>query len=499
MTTDDLVAQANENVVALYQEMVERNEGKEEFNKEQFNRYVSEFAKDQVKQQLAENDKIPEPVRSSLEAEPAILDEFLNHLDLQLPAVTNAIFNMLDKDHDGTITKREVFWTVNHIEQAFKTDPGEMENFATKLLFNILDENQNGTIEANELVAFIRSILQLGANVLKAVLAIIPLTLDSEQVNLVTHISQIFTVLDTDNGGTLSIEELVAPLEDMSTIENPQFQMVYTSLLVMNSSLPAQYETVEGMDRVACHIAGLEPGTFSDGGPALKAKFMEAAQLSNSRYVMDKEDFVNLLLSQTQVNISKVFAAAIRPVMEFAKGPNSGLNARFTSSLRTGLEALGQWLEGGGMKGLIISCCDMLDANGDGQIDIEELERMTTKPQNAKEFLTLLFAIADGDSDGELTEEEVMKLVHKYVKVIVAVWELLIDGMVEVSMAAVRPVVTSILDAYNAPLGFTFETLSAAIREGPEATSQRLMILGMSLQHTMQMVAMAASADMQMN
>merc|ERR1711865_549122 len=141
-----------------------------------------------------------------------------------------------------------------------------------------------------------------------------------------------------------------------------------------------------------------------------------------------------------------------------------------------------------------MGCCDLFDANGDGQIDIEELERMTTKPQNAKEFLTLLFAIADGDSDGELTEEEVMKLVHKYVKVIVAVWELLIDGMVEVSMAAVRPVVTSILDAYNAPLGFTFETLSAAIREGPEATSQRLMILGMSLQHTMQMVAMAASA-----
>uniref|UniRef100_A0A7S2G7H7 EF-hand domain-containing protein n=1 Tax=Octactis speculum TaxID=3111310 RepID=A0A7S2G7H7_9STRA len=307
-----------------------------------------------------------------------------------------------------------------------------------------------------------------------------------------------FTVLDADNGGTLSIEELVAPLEDMSTIENPQFQMIYGSLIEMGSTLPAQYETVEGMDRVACHIAGLEPGTFSDGA-ALKAKFVEAAQLSNSRYVMDKEDFVNLLLSQTQVNVSKVFAAAIHPVMEFAKGPNSGLNARFTSSLRTGLEALGQWLEGGGMKGLIISCCDLFDANGDGQIDINELERMITKPQNAKEFLTLLFAIADGDSDGELTEKEVMNLVHNYVKVIVAVLELVIDGMVEVSMAAVRPVVTSILDAYNAPLGFTFETLSAAIKEGPEATSQRLMILGMSLQHTMQMAAMAASADMQMN
>ena len=62
--------------------------------------------------------------------------------------------------------------------------------------------------------------------------------------------------------------------------------------------------------------------------------------------------------------------------MQFAEGPNSGLNARFTSSLRTALEAFEQWLLGGGVKNIAIAVCDFFDINNDGTISYDELEQL---------------------------------------------------------------------------------------------------------------------------
>ena len=60
-----------------------------------------------------------------------------------------------------------------------------------------------------------------------------------------------------------------------------------------------------------------------------------------------------------------------------------------------------------------------------------------------------------------------MGLVHRYVNLLVAVMELMIDVCVETALAVAKPLLTAILEAYESPLGFTMETMLVAMNEGP--------------------------------
>eukprot|EP00622_Pseudochattonella_farcimen_P006489 FR742303.1.p1 GENE.FR742303.1~~FR742303.1.p1 ORF type:complete len:364 (+),score=63.78 FR742303.1:111-1094(+) len=227
-------------------------------------------------------------------------------------------------------------------------------------------------------------------------------------------------------------------------------------------------------------IAGLPAGTFLDASEAMKADFMECAVGGK----VAKDVAVNILLKHQYAPITKLIDALKGIVMQHAEAPHSQLSARFTSSLRTGIDSFEQWLVGGGMKGCMMAACDLFDANGDGMISIDELEQMFTKPQSMSEMLTLLFSIGDADGDGELTKDEVMGLVHRYVNLLVAVMELTIDVYVETALAVAKPLLTAILEAYESPLGFTMETVRVLVNEGPEAGAGRLQILATHCQIT---------------
>ena len=60
-----------------------------------------------------------------------------------------------------------------------------------------------------------------------------------------------------------------------------------------------------------------------------------------------------------------------------------------------------------------------------------------------------------------------MGLVHRYVNLLVAVMELMIDVCVETALAVAKPLLTGILEAYESPLGFTMQTMLVALNEGP--------------------------------
>ena len=60
-----------------------------------------------------------------------------------------------------------------------------------------------------------------------------------------------------------------------------------------------------------------------------------------------------------------------------------------------------------------------------------------------------------------------MGLLHRYVKVMIALMQLAIDVCVETAIVVAKPLVIAVLDAYNAPLGFTMETFQIALTEGP--------------------------------
>ena len=60
-----------------------------------------------------------------------------------------------------------------------------------------------------------------------------------------------------------------------------------------------------------------------------------------------------------------------------------------------------------------------------------------------------------------------MGLVHRYVNLLVAVMQLMIDVYVETALAVAKPLLTAIMEAYESPLGFTMETARVFLNEGP--------------------------------
>lgn len=510
MTTEQLYEKCKSNTPGVLEEfwpkLVEANGGSEEdISKAALTKFLSGIAKLNIMELFTRPTSgiaklnIMDELQDSITSNQAIVTELINSLDLTLPKVTTAVFNLFDKDHDGVITKREFFWFWAHTDQLLNNiarrgeanTRAELYEFVFDFISKLLDENGNGTIEANEVGAFIRTILEFGANIAKLLLGIIPKVLDSPDVNLAEHIGKVFSVLDVDHGGTLSLKELTAPFDDPTSISDPFFQgQIAPTLGMIDAAIFTNTNGMKEAEEAISAIAGLPAGTFLDASEAMKAEFMECAVGGK----VAKDVAVNILLKHQYAPITKLIDALKGIVMQHAEAPHSQLSARFTSSLRTGIDSFEQWLVGGGMKGCMMAACDLFDANGDGMISIDELEEMFTKPQSMSEMLTLLFSIGDADGDGELTKDEVMGLVHRYVNLLVAVMELMIDVYVETALAVAKPLLTAILEAYESPLGFTMETVRVLVNEGPEAGAGRLQILATHCQITamnaMQSVAM---------
>merc|ERR1711920_147478 len=113
-----------------------------------------------------------------------VLSEALKYLELEEMEELTVIFNKLDKDHDGYITKKEMVRGL--VDYGY-----QVSNHDSKVIIENIDVDGNGQLDQNEFVVAL-------------------LDLRTLQKNRKWHkvVSDLFNEMDTDKDGQLTAEEI---------------------------------------------------------------------------------------------------------------------------------------------------------------------------------------------------------------------------------------------------------------------------------------------------
>merc|ERR1719506_660659 len=117
-----------------------------------------------------------------------VLSEALKYLELEEMEELTVIFNKLDKDHDGYITKKEMVKGL--VDYGYK-----VSNHDSKVIIENVDVDGNGQLDQNEFVV--------------ALLDLKTLQKDRKWQQIVT---KLFSEMDKDNDGQLCAEEIKAAI-----------------------------------------------------------------------------------------------------------------------------------------------------------------------------------------------------------------------------------------------------------------------------------------------
>mmetsp|Transcript_29745 Transcript_29745/g.48629 ORF Transcript_29745/g.48629 Transcript_29745/m.48629 type:complete len:568 (+) Transcript_29745:51-1754(+) len=435
-------------------------------NLEEFRRFLAGFLRDRVirdlfAQQFAESflqdmmrgpgSPFPHSVVETMRfpTKDEMVELMTNHFELLIPILTNGFFKVWDRDHDGSLTIKELLVTINMIKEV----PGdELGPFIVgKFFFEVADSDSNGRLDCSEMADFLSEILSVPFSLVRPILEVVKAVVKGPAMSEASKgFMESLKVLDTNHDGLLSAEEAVA----LFAKEPEQTAMADARLSeTLAAAEPALAQARAELQRVLALKFEL-----SQRESAPVAEVANALVGAAAGHATQQLDEVRPILDGVLQEMATAFPFPTQQVLPVFHGlvqQAYGL-VRSTACRR-----------------FVVAFCNILDKNGDGLVRAADLRAMLELLAPAGEGgvvarISALFKIFDANDNGQLSKEELELMVGKlldlaveYIATIAEIVKRLVLGNLEPLLQLVAGMVgdgtsfsyAELLNLQNAPMG----------------------------------------------
>mmetsp|Transcript_13548 Transcript_13548/g.21231 ORF Transcript_13548/g.21231 Transcript_13548/m.21231 type:complete len:568 (+) Transcript_13548:39-1742(+) len=435
-------------------------------NLEEFRRFLAGFLRDRVirdlfAQQFAESflqdmmrgpgSPFPHSVVETMRfpTKDEMVELMTNHFELLIPILTNGFFKVWDRDHDGSLTIKELLVTINMIKEV----PGdELGPFIVgKFFFEVADSDSNGRLDCSEMADFLSEILSVPFSLVRPILEVVKAVVKGPAMSEASKgFMESLKVLDTNHDGLLSAEEAVSLFA-----KEPEQTATADARLseTLAAAEPALAQARAELQRVL--VLKFELSQRESAPVAEVANALVGAAAGHATQQLDE---VRPMLDGMLQEMATAFPFPTQQVLPVFHGlvqQAYGL-VRSTACRRC-----------------VVAFCNILDKNGDGLVRAADLRAMLELLAPAGEGgvvarISALFKIFDANDNGQLSKEELELMVGKlldlaaeYIATIAEIVKRLVLGNLEPLLQLVAGMVgdgtsfsyAELLNLQNAPMG----------------------------------------------
>mmetsp|Transcript_25185 Transcript_25185/g.39679 ORF Transcript_25185/g.39679 Transcript_25185/m.39679 type:complete len:568 (+) Transcript_25185:39-1742(+) len=380
-------------------------------NLEEFRRFLAGFLRDRVirdlfAQQFAESflqdmmrgpgSPFPHSVVETMRfpTKDEMVELMTNHFELLIPILTNGFFKVWDRDHDGSLTIKELLVTINMIKEV----PGdELGPFIVgKFFFEVADSDSNGRLDCSEMADFLSEILSVPFSLVRPILEVVKAVVKGPAMSEASKgFMESLKVLDTNHDGLLSAEEAVSLFA-----KEPEQTATADARLseTLAAAEPALAQARAELQRVL--VLKFELSQRESAPVAEVANALVGAAAGHATQQLDE---VRPMLDGMLQEMATAFPFPTQQVLPVFHGlvqQAYGL-VRSTACRRC-----------------VVAFCNILDKNGDGLVRAADLRAMLELLAPAGEGgvvarISALFKIFDANDNGQLSKEELELMVGK--------------------------------------------------------------------------------------
>jgi len=371
----------------------------------------------------------------------ALKDDIKSKMSEASKPILDLIFDFLDKNKDGTITKQEFVAASATMDQ----NPAA----AVDALFQVVDDNKNGKIETAEASEFIAGLADVAAGMAEIAIQVFAGFLKGPAVQ--QAVMMMFGVVDTDQDGMITLEEAHAvadPVLAMATGAYQQFMQDQDGPF-----MPPQVVAIRN------YIKKFQDETIPQLREAMQAKLpMEKDAFVAETIELNKSLLGSDFMVQS-LTMNPQLAMLPPPIMEV-----------LTNSLTEVTDEVFEALSCVTAAGVDLYTVD-------GTVTAEQFEVMTSlflPTGTPEEKFDAIWGLIDTDKDGKITGEEATAFVGKVFDMVVA-FAVGISRMYKVICAKIlSKVVSVVIDSTGDGTGLTQEQIM-----GLAANPEQLMAIAM--------------------
>jgi len=499
-------------------------------NLEEFRRFLAGFLRDRVirdlfAQQFAESflqdmmrgpgSPFPHSVVETMRfpTKDEMVELMTNHFELLIPILTNGFFKVWDRDHDGSLTIKELLVTINMIKSVPEDELGPF--IVGKFFFEVADADSNGRLDCSEMADFMSEILSVPFSLVRPVLEAVKSVVKGPAMSEASKgFMELLKNLDTNHDGQLSAEEAVAMFTKKSIWGCDDCGNTFPGgdegffcrtgpcsgrrgcdrcLQCAGDAAdqtckrghpmtrgPISYEevaqefTAEADAQLSAMLAGAEPGLAQ-----ARAELQRVIALKFE--LPQRESAPTAEVANALVGVGAAHAAQLLDeVQPMLDGMVQEMATAFPFPTQQVLPVLNGFLQQAlglarstAVRRFVTAFCNLLDKNGDGSIRAADLRALLELMAPAGEGgvvarTAALFKIFDANDNGQLSKEELELMVGKlldlaaeYIATIAEIVKRLVLGNLEPLLQLVAGMVgdgtsfsyAELLNLQNAPMG----------------------------------------------
>mmetsp|Transcript_3367 Transcript_3367/g.6088 ORF Transcript_3367/g.6088 Transcript_3367/m.6088 type:complete len:568 (+) Transcript_3367:38-1741(+) len=426
-------------------------------NLEEFRRFLAGFLRDRVirdlfAQQFAESflqdmmrgpgSPFPHSVVETMRfpTKDEMVELMTNHFELLIPILTNGFFKVWDRDHDGSLTIKELLVTINMIKEV----PGdELGPFIVgKFFFEVADSDSNGRLDCSEMADFLSEILSVPFSLVRPILEVVKAVVKGPAMSEASKgFMESLKVLDTNHDGLLSAEEAVSLFA-----KEPEQTATADARLseTLAAAEPALAQARAELQRVL--VLKFELSQRESAPVAEVANALVGAAAGHATQQLDE---VRPMLDGMLQEMATAFPFPTQQVLPVFHGlvqQAYGL-VRSTACRRC-----------------VVAFCNILDKNGDGLVRAADLRAMLELLAPAGEGgvvarISALFKIFDANDNGQLSKEELELMVGKLLDIFLEYFALVAEIVKRLLLGNLEPLLQLAAGMVGDGTSFSYEEL----------------------------------------
>jgi len=363
-----------------------------------------------------------------------------NHLELLIPILTNGFFKVWDRDHDGSLTIKELLVTINMIKEV----PGdELGPFIVgKFFFEVADSDSNGRLDCSEMADFLSEILSVPFSLVRPILEVVKAVVKGPAMSEASKgFMESLKVLDTNHDGLLSAEEAVSLFA-----KEPEQTATADARLseTLAAAEPALAQARAELQRVL--VLKFELSQRESAPVAEVANALVGAAAGHATQQLDE---VRPMLDGMLQEMATAFPFPTQQVLPVFHGlvqQAYGL-VRSTACRRC-----------------VVAFCNILDKNGDGLVRAADLRAMLELLAPAGEGgvvarTAALFKIFDANDNGQLSKEELELMVGKLLDIFLEYFALVAEIVKRLLLGNLEPLLQLAAGMVGDGTSFSYEEL----------------------------------------